>query len=105
MTFLTAEAIDRAVSHMNKDHADGNLYIVQAFQDRAATRADMVTLDETTGTWEYTLEDGTTKTAVIPFPNKLQKREDIRIEVVALYKQACTDLGVAPADHGHGENH
>ncbi|GMK56115.1 hypothetical protein CspeluHIS016_0211710 [Cutaneotrichosporon spelunceum] len=104
MTFLTPEAINRAVSHMNKDHADGNLYIVQAFKDRDAAGADMVTLDETAGTWEYTLEDGTTKTAVIAFPNRLQKREDIRIEVVALYKQACADLGVAPAGHGH-ENH
>ncbi len=103
MTFLTDAAIDRAVSHMNKDHADGNLYIVQAFHDRAATGADMVTLDETSGTWEYILEDGTTKTAVIKFAKPLEKREDIRHEVVALYKQACVDLGVNPAGNGHTE--
>ncbi|CAK9781830.1 hypothetical protein CC85DRAFT_324659 [Cutaneotrichosporon oleaginosum] len=103
MSFLTPEAINRAVTHMNKDHADGNLYIVQAFHDRTATGADMLTLDATSGTWEYILKDGTTKTAVIPFPNALQKREDIRHAVVALYKQACTDLGVTEAGNGHTE--
>lgn len=99
MTFAP-EIVARATNHMNEDHSDGNLYIVKAFADATATSAVMTTLDYESGTWEYVSGDGETKRATVKWPvGQITERMQIRVEVVKLYKDACTKLGVETREH------
>lgn len=95
--------VERATSHMNEDHADGNLYIVQAFIDPAATSATMTDLDHKAGTWEYVV-NGEMKSGSAPWSKEISERVQIRVEVVALYKQACEKLGIEVTKATHCES-
>lgn len=99
MTF-SPEIVTKATTHMNEDHADGNLYIVRAFADPEAKSATMTTLDDKAGTWSYVAADGSEKTATVPWPaGPISERMQIRVQVVALYKTACEKLGVEVKPH------
>jgi hypothetical protein len=99
MSTFPAEVVTAVLAHMNDDHGDDSLRIVQAFARPDATSAVMTGLDEHVGVWQ-----ATTGTAVeelrIPWPAApITERAEIRREVVALHDQACAALGVAPPAH------
>jgi hypothetical protein len=95
----TPEVVDAVLAHMNGDHCDDSLRIVQAFGLPEATAAVMSGLDEEAGLWVATI-DGADEEIRIPWPAApIADRAEIRREVVALHDQACAALGVAPPSH------
>jgi len=83
---------------MNSDHNDDNLLIARAFGDPDAASATMTMLDESGGTWLYTLGDAETELTV-PWTTTIAERPEIRREIVRLYDAACEKLGIAPRPH------
>ena len=94
----TADAI---LGHMNGDHTDDNLLIVQAFGARDAVTAHMTGITVTEGIWlaGTPMEEITVR---IPWSSPLTQRSDARREVVELYTRACHELGVPPREERRG---
>ncbi|WP_436891909.1 DUF2470 domain-containing protein [Nocardiopsis dassonvillei] len=84
---------------MNGDHPEDTLLICRALGGRPdATAARMTGLDGEAG--EYAVTVGGTEHAVrIPWSEPLTERAQIRREVVRMYQEACTELGVTPRGH------
>lgn len=89
------------LGHMNADHAEDSLLIVQAFApDAAASAAVMTGFDGDGGEWAAQRRDGTSITVRVPWPSgAITERRDVRREIVALYDEACRRLGVSPRAH------
>jgi hypothetical protein len=95
----TPEVVNAVLAHMNGDHRDDSLRIVQGFGRPGATAAVMTGLDESAGIWSATI-NGADEEIRIPWPTApITDRGGIRREVVALHDQACAALGVAPPEH------
>ncbi len=93
------EVVDAVLAHMNDDHHEDSLRIVQAFGVPDATAAVMAGLDCEAGFWTVTTAAGEVEHRV-PWPaGTITERAEIRREVVALYDQACVLLGIEPAEH------
>lgn len=94
------EVVDAVLAHMNDDHGDDSLLIVQAFGAPHAVAATMNAVDGEAGTWVVTDEDGVSEELRIIWPGgPLTERAEIRREVVVLYDEACRSLGREPRPH------
>jgi hypothetical protein len=95
------DAIVTAVlAHMNDDHTDDSLDIVQAFGQPSATEARMSDLDSEAGVY-VAVVDGTEVDVRVPWPGGLiSERPQIRHEVVAVHEEALSRLGREPRE-GH----
>jgi hypothetical protein len=93
------EVVDAVLSHMNDDHADDSLTIVNAFAEPGATAATMTGLDAEGGEWEATVGDRTV-TVRVPWIERATDRAGLRREVVRLYDAALERLGLPPRE-GH----
>ncbi|RNL60723.1 DUF2470 domain-containing protein [Nocardioides marmoriginsengisoli] len=99
MSTFSAEVVGAVLAHMNDDHRDDSLRIVQAFARPDATAARMTGLDGEAGTWQVTLS-GAEEEVRVPWPAApITERAAIRREVVALHDEACAKLGIAPPAH------
>ena len=99
MSTFAPEVIDAVCAHMNDDHTEDSLRIVQAFARPSATAAVMSGLDGDAGVWTTTV-DGADEDVRVPWPAApITERAEIRREVVALYEWACKELGLEPAGH------
>ena len=99
MSTFSPEVVDAVIGHMNGDHCDDSLRIVQAFARPEATAARMTGLDGDAGLWQATT-GGTEEELRIPWPAApITERAEIRREVVALHEQACATLGITPPAH------
>ncbi|GIH29047.1 hypothetical protein Aph01nite_73570 [Acrocarpospora phusangensis] len=87
---FTDEAIAAIKRHMNDDHADDALLIVRALGGRPAATAAITT--NVDGEAIYFEVDG--DEVRIPWSTTLSERAQVRTEVVKLYEQACSVLGV-----------
>ncbi|GLU46001.1 DUF2470 domain-containing protein [Nocardiopsis ansamitocini] len=97
------EVVRAVIAHMNDDHPEDTLLIVRALGGLPdATAARMTGLDGTVGVYAGTV-DGDETTVQIPWSEPITERAQIRTEVVGLYEQACSRLGLPPrgADGGH----
>lgn len=95
---FSADIVDAVLAHMNSDHNDDNLLIARAFGSDDATACTMVTLDEHGGTWIYSGGDVRTN-LTIPWSTELAQRGEIRREIVRLYDESRTKLGIEPRAH------
>lgn len=97
MTTFSTEVVDAVLHHMNDDHTGDSLTIVRAFAEPDATSAVMTGFDGHTSVWDATV-GGESRTVTIPWPAPVVERADIRREVVNLYDQAVTQLGLPPRE-------
>lgn len=98
-TTFSPEVVAAVLAHMNDDHAQDSLRIVQAFARPEASAAVMTGLDENAGIWRAETAAGSEELRIDWPAAPISERAEIRREVVALYEQACSELGVSPAPH------
>lgn len=96
---FSPQVVTAVLAHMNDDHAEDNLRIVQAFARSDATAAVMTGLDESAGLWTVETPAGAEELRIAWPAGPITERAEIRREVVALYEQACASLGVAAPPH------
>lgn len=99
MSTFAPEVVTAVCAHMNGDHTEDNLRIVQAFARPEATAAVMSGLDGDAGIWSATVDGAAVEVRIAWPAAPIAERAEIRREVVALYEQACVQLGVQPAAH------
>ncbi len=89
---------DAVLAHMNGDHRDDSLRIVQAHGHPGATGAEMTGVDEHGGTWHVT--EGTAEATLrLGWPDgPVTERSGLRHAAVALHDEAVRRLE-APQDH------
>ncbi|MDO9455185.1 DUF2470 domain-containing protein [Nocardioides sp.] len=96
MTDFDPAVVAAVLAHMNDDHRDDNLRIVQAFGRPQATGAEMVGLDEHGGVWWVDVVDeggGDGSELRVAWPaGPISERTEIRREVVALHEEAVRRL-------------
>ena len=98
-TVFADDVVAAVLHHMNDDHLDDNLLIARAFGSTDATSATMTTLDGVGGTWHYETPDGA-REVTVPWPGgPISERPEIRREVVRLYDDSCSRLGLTPRPH------
>ena len=95
MQTFGSDVVDAVLRHMNSDHREDNLVIVQANGAPDAKDATMVGLDEREGVWSIRLHEEDVELRV-PWPIAVAERADIRKAVVFLYRDACKRLGIEP---------
>lgn len=99
MFAFAPEVVDAVCAHMNDDHTEDSLRIVQAFARPSASAAVMSGLDGEAGTWTATV-DGVDDEVRVPWlAAPITERAEIRREVVALYESACDQLGLERSGH------
>jgi hypothetical protein len=99
MPTFSPEIVAAVLHHMNDDHLDDNLLIARAFGDPDAETSMMTDLDETSGSWIFTV-GGEQRLLDVPWPaGEIGERAEIRREVVKLYDAACAKLGLEPRPH------
>ncbi|WP_198663703.1 DUF2470 domain-containing protein [Jiangella endophytica] len=90
------EVIAAVSRHMNDDHAADSLVIVRGLGDTPdATAARMTHVDGTGVDFSVTAA-GVDRTVRVPFARPLTERPEIRQEIVRLYTEAATALGLEP---------
>ena len=95
------EVVDAICRHMNDDHADDCLRMVQGLGGVEATGARMTGLDGDVAVFAAATPDGEAE-VVLPWSERLTERAQVRVEVVRMHEEACRRLGVAlPAGDGH----
>ena len=88
------------IGHMNGDHPEDNLLIVRALGGiPEASGASMTGYDETGAHFEVTAPAGTSSVTV-PWSEPILERGTIRREVVRMYNEACSILGVTARGEG-----
>lgn len=94
---FTPDVVAAVTAHMNADHPEDNLLIVQALGGLpAATSASLVGVDPAGAHFAAELADGTSASATVAWAGPVTERVAIRHEVVRMYHEACTALGVEP---------
>ncbi len=87
--------------HMNGDHADDCLRMVQGLGGVDATAATMTGLDGDVARFSATTPTGEVE-VVLPWSARLTERAQVRTEVVRMHEQACRELGIElAAGDGH----
>jgi hypothetical protein len=102
MAHLFDTAVVTAVlAHMNDDHTDDNLLITRAFAPSLDIDAAVMTgFDGERGHWQVTVAGGEQHDVDVPWPGgPISERPEVRREIVALYDEACSRLGVPPRPH------
>jgi putative heme iron utilization protein len=93
---FTPEVVAQIAAHMNGDHADDNVLIVQALGGvQTATAARVSGLDADAMEFAVTV-NGIEVPVRVPFSERLTERRQVRAETVRMYHEACTTLGVTP---------
>ncbi|WP_235734636.1 DUF2470 domain-containing protein [Nocardioides alcanivorans] len=99
MTEFSDGVISAVLAHMNDDHTDDNLRIVQAFGAPDATAATMSGLDGDASFWRVTEPAGERDLRIAWPSGPITERPEIRREVVLLHDQACAALGIQIEPH------
>lgn len=95
------DTVRAVLGHMNADHRDDNLLIARAFGHADAVEARMTGFDGAGGTWWVRTGDDSDHDLVVPWPGApIAERPEVRREIVALYDESCTRLGIEPRPHG-----
>ena len=96
------EVVAAIARHMNEDHAADSVLICRALGGEPGTAAATMTgLDAAGIQFAVTTPVGPADTTV-PWAEPVTERSQVRAEVVRMYHDACTALGVEPrppADH------
>ncbi|MCW2748588.1 MAG: hypothetical protein JWP10_1730 [Nocardioidaceae bacterium] len=93
MTEFPPDIVDAVAAHMNADHPDDSLVIVQAFAEPTATAAQMTGLDSDAGYWDATV--GSERLEVkVAWLAPISNRAAIRTAVVELYDAGRAKLGL-----------
>lgn len=98
-----AEVIAAVKRHMNEDHAEDSLLICRGLGGQPdASSASMSGMDAEG--IEFLAEVGGAPVSVrLPWSGPITERQQIRTEVVLMYRKACEALGVEPrAEEGAG---
>lgn len=100
-TELYTDAVVNGVcNHMNSDHVEDNLLIVRSLGGRPdATDARMATIGPAGAVFSATTDSGDVEVTVA-WSGVPAERADFRHEVVRMYHEACTALGVEPRQAG-----
>ena len=90
------EVVAAVAHHMNDDHRDDNVLIVRALGGvDDATTALMTGMDGAAIEFDATTPVGVVPVR-IPWSRPLVERAEVRVEVVRMYQEACTALGIEP---------
>lgn len=91
---FSPEAVAAVTRHMNEDHAEDSLLICRSLGGQpAATAASMRSMDA--DGIEFAAEvAGRDVTVRVPWAEPITERGQVRLEVVRMYHDACTALGV-----------
>lgn len=96
-SLFTADVVEAVCAHMNGDHRDDCLLIVRGLAGRPdAASARMTGIDVDGARFEARLAAGTSVEVQVPFGGEVTERAQLRVEVVRMYRDACTALGIAP---------
>lgn len=98
---FTPEAVAAIRDHMNADHAADNLVICRAHGAPHAQRAELRAVDASGLTFAATAGVDTVEVHV-PWPSPVTAREQVRTEVVRLYRDARVRLGLDAPDAPRG---
>ena len=99
-TGFDASVVTAVTGHMNGDHPEDNLMIVQALGGAgSATAATMTGYNEDGATFDANV-DGENVAVTVPWAEPILERATIRHEVVRMYNEACAILGVTPRGEG-----
>jgi putative heme iron utilization protein len=94
------DVIEAVARHMNDDHDDDALMIVQSLGGLpAATEASVTHLDGQ-GVDFTAVVDGDQRGVRVPWSRRLTERPEIRQEFVRMYHEAAEALGVTPRQAG-----
>jgi putative heme iron utilization protein len=88
------EVVAAVARHMNDDHADDSVLICRALGGAPGTTAATMTGLDGDGLDFLATVDGVDRTVRVPFSRTLTERAEVRPEVVRLYQEACTVLGI-----------
>lgn len=92
------DAVTAIAAHMNGDHAEDNVLICRAFGEVEPSSARVSGLDARALVFTAVV-DGADVEVRVPWSAPLQDRMQVRREVVRMYQDACTALGVQPRGH------
>lgn len=94
---FSPEVVAAVCRHMNDDHAEGSLLICRTLAGAPdALSARAVDVDSTGMRFAVTGPDGAGREVLVPFPEPVSERAQIRLAVVALHDNACRAAGLAP---------
>lgn len=94
------DVVRGVLAHMNDDHADEALTIVQAHGAREASGAALSGFDSHNTVWTVIGPEGPIDELHVPWPSGVvTDRRQIRGEIVSLYQASCTALGLDPKGH------
>jgi hypothetical protein len=89
-------AVAAVVKHMNAEHADDSLLICRTLGRQPSARiARMVGFNETRALFSARIDGGDVDVWV-PWSAPLTERSQVRDEIVAMYRAACSQAGIAP---------
>ena len=101
-SLFTPPVIEAVTAHMNTDHPEDNLLIARSLGGLpGAASATMVGLGPHGARFAAEV-DGAVIEFDVPWAVPVTERATIRHEVVRMYHEACTALGVTP--RGEGEH-
>lgn len=90
------EAVEQIARHMNEDHAEDNVLIVRGLGGAQAATAARVSGLDAEGIEFAAVVDEIAVPVRIPFAERLTERQQVRAEVVRMYREACATLGIEP---------
>lgn len=101
-TDLFGSAVTTAVlRHMNDDHAEDSLLICRALGDVPAAESAAMSGMDPAAIHFVAQVDGAPVEVRIPWSGPITERGQIRAEVVRMYHEARTVLGLPARDGGH----
>lgn len=99
------DVIEAVKHHMNTDHTEDGLLICRTLGAQpAATAAEMIGMDEEGIEFSVSV-DGQPVAVRIPWYEPIVERDDVRMQVVRMYRDACHQLGVSPKREESGQAH
>ncbi|WP_166345272.1 DUF2470 domain-containing protein [Phytoactinopolyspora limicola] len=100
---FTPDVISAVAEHMNDDHDEDSLLIVQALGGVPDADEAAVAYLDGEGVDFTAMVGGTERTVRVPWSRRLTERPQIREEFVRLYREASTAHGITPrpADTEH----
>jgi putative heme iron utilization protein len=90
------EVVAQIAHHINGDHADDILLIVQALAGVTTATAARVSGLDADGLEFAAVVDGIEVPVRVPFAEHLTERRQVRAETVRMYRDACAALGQEP---------